>query len=352
MHVLHWLRNEGSPNLALSMLRAERRTGSIGSVSYLVADHDELRGTIEEEGFRTSSLGWTRHGYLKLFPKFLSVLREQRPAGVVCYAVGPHVAISWACRRAGIPFVLHLGNAPPPGFAARAKIAAQLWAGWPATRAFCACSTYVADAARRAYKLPHKKMMAILNGIDTTSFTALRGGRPRAVAQTWSIVMAGSYESHKDQGTLLEALGRLVERGHDVSLRLAGEGTLAERLDSKAIELDVAERVGFGSVSDVREVLADADVFAYAVNPTEGMGIAMAEALAAGVPVVASDVGACREVLRGGQLGELVAGRDAVEWASALESARGRLPVPEEDLVDFDIDATLRSYRRALGLGR
>ena len=57
-----------------------------------------------------------------------------------------------------------------------------------------------------------------------------------------------------------------------------------------------------GSVSDVRPELLKMDVFAYSVNPQEGLGIALVEAMAAGLPCVAATMwGACQEVLDWGK---------------------------------------------------
>ena len=57
---------------------------------------------------------------------------------------------------------------------------------------------------------------------------------------------------------------------------------------------------------DVPELVGQLDLFVFATTSDEGLGIALIEAMAVGVPVVASDVGACREVLDDGALGLLV----------------------------------------------
>jgi glycosyltransferase involved in cell wall biosynthesis len=64
--------------------------------------------------------------------------------------------------------------------------------------------------------------------------------------------------------------------------------------------------------------MADTDIFAFSVRPEEGLGIALIEAMASGPPIVASDVGACREALAGGECGLLVPPGDAVAMAEAI----------------------------------
>ena len=100
------------------------------------------------------------------------------------------------------------------------------------------------------------------------------------------------------------------------------------------------------------------DLFVFAATPDEGLGIALIEAMAAGVPVVASDVGACREVLDDGALGLLVPPGDPAALADAIEQVRnqpeaaaaraerGRRKVFET----FDAERMAAAYAEVLGL--
>ena len=91
--------------------------------------------------------------------------------------------------------------------------------------------------------------------------------------------------------------------------------------------------VFWGPRSDVPELLGQMDVFAFSTTRDEGFGIALIEAMAAGLPVVASDVPACREVLDDGAAGILVPAGDPAPLAQA-------------------IGALLSSERAKSGLGR
>ena len=66
-----------------------------------------------------------------------------------------------------------------------------------------------------------------------------------------------------------------------------------------------------GSRRDVPALLGQSDVFVFSTTKEEGLGTVLIEALAAGLPVVASDVPACREALEGGKWGALVPAADA-----------------------------------------
>ena len=108
-------------------------------------------------------------------------------------------------------------------------------------------------------------------------------------------------------------------------LRLVGHGSLRERLERQAAELGVAHAVEFlGTRSDVPELLAHADLFVFSTTPQEGLGSVLLEALAAELPVVSSDVPACRELLAGGKWGTLVPPADPAALAVAVGRAFGQ----------------------------
>jgi glycosyltransferase involved in cell wall biosynthesis len=82
--------------------------------------------------------------------------------------------------------------------------------------------------------------------------------------------------------------------------------------------LGIAGSVKFlGPRNDVPELLGQLDLFAFCTTRAEGFGIAVIEAMSAGVPVVASDVAACREVLSDGRDGVLVEANEGA-WVAAL----------------------------------
>jgi glycosyltransferase involved in cell wall biosynthesis len=135
--------------------------------------------------------------------------------------------------------------------------------------------------------------------------------------------MVARLEIHKDQPTLIRAAGELGRRGLDCEVWLIGEGSRRHELEALIAAEGVHDRVRLiGMRRDVPELIGQLDLFAFATTPDEGLGIALVEAMAAGVPVVASDVGACREVLDDGALGLLVPPCDPVALADAILRVR------------------------------
>ena len=119
--------------------------------------------------------------------------------------------------------------------------------------------------------------------------------------------MVARLDPIKDQATLIRAFAQVVKEHPRAELWLVGDGTRAAELCELAAAEGVADGVVFwGPRSDVPELLGQMDVFAFSTSRDEGFGIALIEAMAAGLPVVASDVPACREVLGSGAAGVLV----------------------------------------------
>jgi glycosyltransferase involved in cell wall biosynthesis len=279
------------------------------------------------------------------------VLRNNEVDAIICYTLGAHLPIAFAAWASGIPVLLHIGNAPPDDPSARRKIGLQLRLGRRFVRMHVACSQYVRDRVVRDYGMPPSDVVAIVNGIDLPAFLAVRQ-RPRNSGGPLQLGMIGSFAVHTDQATLIRALAALATRGVDVRLELVGRGTREQELKAVADSLLVADRITWtGTLSDVRDPLGRFDVFAYSVTDQEGLGIALIEALVAGVPCVGSDTGACREVLDNGSLGALVVEDTADAWADAILGVRGVGPVPVEQLARFDIGATALAYERLLGAG-
>lgn len=160
----------------------------------------------------------------------------------------------------------------------------------------------------------------IANGCDTATIAArsaaARAQRPPG--DTRRVLMVARLDPIKDQATLLRAFASARQPGWQ--LHLAGEGPDRTRLEALAcaLGLDPAD-VFLGRRSDIPELLGQADLFAFSTTRAEGFGIVLIEAMAAGLPVIASDVPACREVLQHGAGGELLPAADVAAWSQCLQ---------------------------------
>lgn len=220
------------------------------------------------------------------------------------------VILAIVARRFGVTVLAaKVGN--PPALRERWKYQMLL----PMLRSLhaplCACSTAVYERLLDLrVELPHGSR-ALHNGCDVEGIRRrARNARDRRSSDAPFVVgMVARLDPIKDHETLLRAFALLQARGstQERELWLIGDGMLREQLESSTERLGITSRVRFlGTRTDVPELLGQMDVFAFSTTADEGFGIAMIEAMSAELPIVASDVLACREVLGGGEAGILV----------------------------------------------
>lgn len=187
----------------------------------------------------------------------------------------------------------------------------------------------VSETARRRLQdsgvSPRSALLAIPNGIRTEGF------RPAdREVRTWLcnelglspdsriIGTVGRLEPVKDQASLIRAFRQVHVAVPQAVLVLAGSGALRAELEAVAVNEGVAGATRFlGDRSDVPRLLQCMDVFALP-SLSEGYSIALLEACAAALPIVATDVGGNGEIVRHRSNGLLVPARDAGALAAAL----------------------------------
>lgn len=138
------------------------------------------------------------------------------------------------------------------------------------------------------------KYRVVHNGVDLNRFPmTAKQAHELSQKETINIGMVGRLHEHKDHETLIHAIAKLPECYH---LHLAGDGDRKASLQRLAQSLNVSLRVHFhGVVSDIPLFLSDMDIYVQSSH-VEGFGLAAVEAMAAGLPVLASDVPGLDEV--------------------------------------------------------
>ena len=167
-------------------------------------------------------------------------------------------------------------------------------------------------------------------------------------------------EPRKGLAVLLRAFEILAPDRPGLRLLIAGPGDVDEQLRSLPAELhDRAVFLGAVSEEDKVRVLHSVDVFCSPNTGGESFGIVTAEAMAAGVPIVASDIPAFRDVLRDGQAGELFVAGDADDLARVTArllddpARRAELSVAALDAVaDYDWGTVAQERAERLRDGR
>lgn len=322
---------------------------------YLRAFVDMVMGTWRSPNFLVGGLG--------IFPKVAHAAVEMRALGVDhvhCHFANHPALAGWLIKRlVGIPYSftahgsdLHVDRTMLPTKVREAAFVVTISGD---------NRTLIEATAGPA---AHGKVEVIHCGVDPGTFHPA-AQRP---AGPLRIVAVGTLHEVKGQIHLIEACRRLVERGIDLRCRFIGDGPDRDGLQARLDALGLSDQVTLAGrmTSDaVAAELAASDVLVAPSVPTrggkrEGIPVVLMEAMASGLPVVASRLSGIPELVTHGVSGLLVPPGDDAALADALgtlaadSDLRARLGAAGRDTVirEFDIDrnaATLADrIRRAL----
>ncbi|HET9719236.1 MAG TPA: glycosyltransferase [Solirubrobacteraceae bacterium] len=206
----------------------------------------------------------------------------------------------------------------------------------------------VSESTRRMladrYHYPESKLVTIPNGWSGSPVAQARRPAHR-------IVCVANLRRQKGHDVLLSAFAQVVRQLPDAELLLVGDGPLRAGLSEQARRLGIERSVQFtGAADDVWPLLAEADVFALA-SRYEPLGLAVLEAMAAGLPVVAAAVDGLTEIVEDGVSGYLVPRDDPDALAKKLiclfgspDQMRSMAMAGKTKAADYGADTMRRRY--------
>lgn len=175
----------------------------------------------------------------------------------------------------------------------------------------------VKTIVKKELLLPEEKIQVIENGIPVTRY---RQADPGSLCKQKPvrIKMVARLDRQKDPATLLRAIKLLKEENMAVKLDFIGTGVLQEELAKLTADLAIEDQVSFlGMRSDVADLLLDTDIFVLSTHG-EGLPIALLEAMAVGLPCVATRVPGTENVLENNISGLLVPENDPRALSQAI----------------------------------
>lgn len=315
LQVLPSLGAGGAERMVLHLSAWLKDAGQEVEVAYLNPIHT-MRVEFEEKGVSTC--------YLKTLP-FISrwyprdlvrYLVELRPDVVHCHGVVWRKA-GMACRNTRTPCILTL-HGYYADWIDRGR-------GWmikliPHTNYIVGVSEQVVRLVRERLSVCEDKLLFIPNGIPDIADQAEE--KDVAVLHELNlghvIGTVARLEPPKDFNTLLEAVAIAKRHIDDISLFIAGDGSLRAAIEEQARQLGILDRVFLlGYVSNVASFLKRIDVFVLS-SLSEGMPISVLEAMCMERPIVATDVGSNSMMLDNGRCGLLVQPNDPHAMAVAI----------------------------------
>lgn len=322
LHVVNALDGGGTERVLIAFLRAVAGDGADHVVCTLrepgeLADQVPPGVAVEALGCR----GTDRLSALRL----VKVVRRYRPDVIHARGVGMWMDAAIAagcCPQVELLLGFH-GMQTDAGFTPRQRRRARWLRRRPAR--FVCVSLAGREQLQRELALPADRIHVIPNGVDANRFAPADADRRRRMWDSfgWTdhdcvLGSVGSLTPVKDQAATLSAVAALT-RHRCVRLLLVGEGPLDSELRDQARRLGIDGITTFaGRRADVPDLLAAIDVYV-STSRYEGQSNAILEAMAAGLPVVATDVGDNRRMIEPGCGGEIVAVRDGPALVDAID---------------------------------
>ncbi|HUC40231.1 MAG TPA: glycosyltransferase, partial [Gemmatimonadales bacterium] len=225
---------------------------------------------------------------------------------------------AWASRLAGVPHVITMHGSRYYAQRWRRRLAMRWAVGLSA--AVTAVSHNLAESMRKDLWLRRGRVSVVPNGIRRRHAAANGIRRELGVGPEDRLVLSvGNLYPVKGHADLVTAVSYLAPRYPALHLAIAGRGELADTLNREANARRIADRVHLlGLRNDVAELLASADAFVLP-SRSEGLPLALLEAMFAGLPIVATRVGEVPAALANGSAGLLVEPARPDELATAIE---------------------------------
>lgn len=307
---LSWHLDVGGGELFLRDLARELRRRGVEQHVATVGPAGALAIDLAASGIPVRSFGKTSKLGLMTVARMAAWLMRLRPSIVQTHG---EAGLFWgvpAAAIARVPSVSLVYQNYPESWP---KMVASRWLlRWP--QRVVTGSHDVERFVRHAFHVPANRVQTIYCGIAPESFARVHRQEPARP----TIVTVGRLVTRKGHEILIDALSLVRERIADAELVIVGDGPCRAALEHAAHAAGIAHAVRFaGTIHPTHAALGQASVFAFP-SLVEPQGLAVLEAFAAGVPVVASRTGGIPEMIVDGVEGLLVEPGDSRALAAAL----------------------------------
>ena len=311
----------GSESLAYKIARSLNHSGQYLCKMYAVqrSESTSMVKTLEAEGIAYRVFGKARRIDLALVSGLAKQMRADRVQIVHTHHLGQLLYAGLAARLVGAR-VVHTEHEYYLAGTRRAQRLLRMLS--TLADRVTTIAEPVTEFLRDRVGIPGNKLVTIVNGVDIGVFASAKPINRSELGWAHDDVIIASVarlEVEKGHHALIEAFARLHGRNPKARLLLVGHGSLSAELQELVAAMGLSNSVRFiGERQDVPRWLATCDVFALA-SLREGVPMVILEAMAAGRPVLSTDVGCVSSVVQHGVTGLLVAPEDAEQLFSELD---------------------------------
>ena len=320
-HIVQSFDVGGIEKLVVDLI-ANSKDGRFQYTVFCIDSKGRLASLLEEKGVEVIELNKRKGVDISLIFRFADELKKRKIDVVHSHNPGPAFYGGLAARLSGISVIVYSKHG--------IKLGARLRDKFLESFSFM-LQDYIVAVSEKAFgfmidkeKAPAKKMLLIENGIDLNQFktgdvkkeTVLsEHGLPRL---EYIIGIIARLDRLKDIPTLISAFGMLSKGRPDASLVVVGDGEERNALEKLVKETGLTGKVFFlGTQTRIPELLSIFSLFVLS-SITESSPISLLEAMAAGLPIVATNVGGNAELVKDGYNGFIVEPKDIIGMRDAM----------------------------------
>ena len=349
----------GTPTVVREVARRLHNPPHVSIGVACLGSFGPVANQIRTRGLDVTALHATGPRDLRVIARLARLIQEQKFDTVLSFLVHANVAAALASTTCpGVRFFQSIQTTQPRP---RWHWMVQRLAAGRAEK-IVVPSPSVAEVAMRWSHVDEKKIVVIPNGIElppalptpssVLGSTSLTAGSPQHLLR---IVFLGRLDPIKRLPDLLSAMPSLRDIAH---LDVYGEGSQRQRLEKQIADLDLAKIVTLhGAITDPQSALAGADVLVLP-SEAEGFGLVLIEAMAAGVPVVATEAPGIRDVVKNEETGLLVLVGSPQALTAAIRRVLTDAPLRNSLIANafadvsrrFTWNVAIEMYRTLLGI--
>lgn len=221
--------------------------------------------------------------------KALSALRKLRPDVVHAHLGGAGFGAIWAILT-GKRFIVTAHTKPEKAFSSKIEKLVRMALKRENTT-LVGVSEENTLLLKKYFNISDPKIACVNNGVDLDRFC-------RKDHEGFTLINVARQDENKNQAVLLRSFAKLYEKDKTAKLLLLGDGPLHEALKKQAEALNISESVVFtGNVPNTEDYYAVSDLYVQ-TSHREAMPLSVLEAMAAGLPIVSTDVGGLKDVVQ------------------------------------------------------